>query len=79
MEWIKRMEPLWLLLVVLGGLNWAVIALFDTNVMSEVFGSGTLLDISYVVVGFAALMMVPTLIERLEHAGLRRPHAHGTS
>ena len=79
MEWIKRMEPLWLLLVVLGGLNWAVIALFDTNVMSEVFGNGSLLDIAYVVVGFGALMLVPGLVERMAHGGFHRPTAHGTS
>jgi uncharacterized membrane protein YuzA (DUF378 family) len=79
MEWIKRMEPLWLLLVVLGGLNWAMIALFDTNVMSEVFGTGTVLDVAYVVVGFGALMLVPGLVERLGHGGFGRSHAPGTS
>jgi hypothetical protein len=75
MESLKRFEPVWLLLVVLGGFNWACIALFDTNVMSEIFGTGTLLDVVYVVVGFASLMLVPALIERMHISGMHRPHA----
>ena len=75
MEAMKRLEPVWLLVLVLAGLNWACISLFDTNVLSEIFGSGTLLDVVYVVVGFAALMMVPALMERLHIGGMHRPHA----
>ena len=45
MTFIKRMEPLWLLVVIIGCLNWAVLALFDTNVVSEIFGSGTATDV----------------------------------
>ena len=62
MEFINRLEPLWLFLVILGGLNWAVVALFDTNVFAEIFGSGTALDVMYCIVGFAALMFVPRLM-----------------
>ena len=40
---IKRFEPIWLALVIIGGLNWAIVALFDTNVVSKVFGTGTVL------------------------------------
>lgn len=63
MSTLKRLEPLWLLIVVLGGLNWAVLALFDTNVVSEIFGSGTATDVVYCIIGFAALMFVPRLME----------------
>ena len=65
MEFIKRLEPLWLFLVIIGGLNWAVVALFDTNVLSEIFGSGTLLDVVYCIVGFAALMFIPRLASEM--------------
>jgi len=74
MDALKRLEPIWLVLLVLSGLNWACIALFDTNVMSEIFGTGTLLDVVYVVVGFAALMMVPALLERMHFGGMHRAH-----
>ena len=73
MTYIKRLEPLWLLIVILGCLNWAAVALFDTNVVSEIFGSGTATDVVYVLIGFAALMFVPRLMDDM-HVGR---HAHG--
>lgn len=73
MTYIKRLEPLWLLVVILGCFNWAAVALFDTNVVSEIFGSGTATDVVYVLIGFAALMFVPRLMEDM-HVGR---HAHG--
>jgi uncharacterized membrane protein YuzA (DUF378 family) len=76
MEMLKRLDPLWLLLMVLGGLNWAIVAIFDTNVFSEVFGAGTVRDVAYCVVGFAALMYVPRALAAL-HIGTDRLHPHG--
>jgi uncharacterized protein len=75
MDLIRRLEPLWLLLVVLGALNYAIIGLFDENVISNVFGTGTLTDVIYVVIGFAGLTLVPALLDRMEHSGdYTRPH-----
>ena len=65
MDVMKRLEPLWLALVLIGALNWAMVGLFDKNVLSDVFGTGTLTDVVYAVVGFAALMLVPTLMDRM--------------
>jgi uncharacterized membrane protein YuzA (DUF378 family) len=63
MEFIKRLEPLWLALVVVGALNWGLVGLFDWNLVTEIFGTGTVTDVIYVVVGVAGLMMVPRLLE----------------
>src|SRR3546814_10240904 len=30
---------------------WAIVALFDTNVIEEIFGTGTVTDVVYVLVG----------------------------
>ena len=76
MEFIRRLEPLWLALVILGGLTWAIVALFDTNIVTEVVGSGTGADVVYVLFGVGALMFVPRLMEDLHITG-DRPHAHG--
>jgi len=73
---VKRLEPLALLLVVLVALNCAVNALFDWNAIKEIFGSGTASDIVYVVVGVAALMFIPKLMDEL-HIGRHRAHPHG--
>jgi uncharacterized membrane protein YuzA (DUF378 family) len=69
MEMIKRFEPLALLLMMLVAFNWAIDALFDYNVISEIFGSGTARDVAYVVVGVAALIFVPRLLEELRLTG----------
>lgn len=76
MEMIKRLEPLWLALVMVGALNWAILALFDTNVVEEILGSGTAADVVYVLVGVAALMFVPRMMEAL-HLGGHRARPHG--
>jgi uncharacterized membrane protein YuzA (DUF378 family) len=76
MEFIRRMEPLWLLILIIGGLNWAMVGLFDTNVLADVFG-GTATDVVYAIVGFAALMLVPSLMERTSF-GTDHPHVRGT-
>ena len=77
MEMIRRLEPVALVVMVLGALNWGMVGLFDTNVISDVFGGGTLTDIVYVVVGVAGLLYVPKLLETL-HIGGHMPHPRGT-
>ena len=71
MEFMKRLEPLWLVLVVLGALNWLLVGLFDTNVVTEILGSGTASDVVYVIVGVAGLALLPRLFEDVRMAGDR--------
>ena len=75
MEFVRRLEPVALFLLIVAALNWAVIALFDTNVITEVFGTGTFTDVVYVVFGVSGLMLVPRLMEEL-HLG-QGPHPRG--
>ena len=77
MEMIRRFEPVALLVMVLGALNWGIVGLFDTNVVSEIFGSGTLTDVVYVVDGVCGLLYIPRLLESL-HIGGHTPHPRGT-
>ena len=76
MESIKRTEPIWLALMVLGALNWGIVGLFDTNVVEEILGTGTATDVVYVVIGLAGLLMVPRLLSEL-HIGTHRAHPTG--
>ena len=76
MEFLKRLEPVWLGLVIIGALNWLIVGLFDTNVVAEIFGTGTASDVVYVIVGIAGLAMVPRLLEEL-HLGTGRTSATG--
>ena len=69
MDLLKRLDPVWIGLLIVGGLNWAILALFDTNVVAEIFGTGTAADVVYVLVGLAALMMAPRLLENMHVTG----------
>ena len=77
MEMLKRFEPVAALLLFLGALNWGILGVTggETNVLAEIFGSGTLLDVVYVVVGVAALVFVPRLMDEF-HLG-DRAHPRG--
>ena len=75
MEMLKRFEPVALFLLIIGGLNWGIVGLFETNVLVEAFGTGTLTDVIYVLVGVAALVVVPRLVEE-RHLG-HGPHPRG--
>jgi uncharacterized protein len=74
MEMLKRFEPLALLLMIVGALNWGILAITDTNVVAEIFGTGTVSDVLYVLVGLSGLMFVPRLLEALHIGG---PHPRG--
>jgi len=76
MEYMKRLEPLFLLLVVVGGLNWLLIGLFEFNLVTELFGAGTVASVIYVIVGIAAVVLIPRLMEGVAHTGDHgvRPH-----
>ena len=76
MEFIKRSEPIWLALLVIGALNWGIVGLFDTNLVEEILGTGTATDVVYVVIGLAGLLMVPRLFEELR-MGTHRAHPTG--
>jgi len=72
---LKKFEPLALLVMIAGALTWGIFGLTGTNVLAEIFGTGTLVDVIYVVVGVAGLMFVPRLLEEL-HIG-HGPHPRG--
>jgi uncharacterized membrane protein YuzA (DUF378 family) len=77
MEMLKRFEPIALMLMFIGALNWGILGITDgeTNVLAEIFGTGTLTDVVYVVIGVAALLWVPRLMETF-HLG-HGPHPRG--
>lgn len=77
MEMLKKLEPLALFAMIVGALNWGILGVTggDTNVLSEIFGSGTFTDVVYAVIGVSGLYFVPRLLEAL-HIGAG-PHPRG--
>jgi uncharacterized membrane protein YuzA (DUF378 family) len=76
MDLIRKLEPAALLLMMLVALNWAIDAIFGTNVINEVIGSGTARDVVYVAAGVGALMLLPRLLGEL-HLGKNGTRPHG--
>jgi uncharacterized membrane protein YuzA (DUF378 family) len=77
MELLRRFEPLVLFLMIVGALNWGIVGITDgdTNVLSEIFGTGTFTNVVYVVIGVAGLLAIPRLLDAL-HIGAG-PHPRG--
>jgi uncharacterized membrane protein YuzA (DUF378 family) len=77
MEMLRRFEPLVLFLMIVGALNWGIFGITggDTNVLEEIFSTGTFLDVVYIVIGVAGLLSIPRLLDAF-HIGAG-PHPRG--
>ena len=52
---MKYVNILALVLIIVGGLNWGLVGLFDFNLMAAIFGAGSFLgNVVYILVGIAA-------------------------
>jgi uncharacterized membrane protein YuzA (DUF378 family) len=57
-----------LALLIIGGLNWAMVGLLDVDVVATLFGPGSPASrVVYVVVGLAALYSIYTAIKMSRH------------
>ena len=45
-------------LVMIGGLNWGLVGFFGFNLVTTIFGSGTITNIVYDLVGLSTLWMI---------------------
>ncbi|WP_119343031.1 DUF378 domain-containing protein [Facilibium subflavum] len=61
---MKCLQWIALLLIIIGGLNWLLIGIFNFNFVHFVFGSLWIFErIIYILVGLAALICIPMLKE----------------
>jgi len=62
MSKLKGLDWLALILVIVGGLNWGLVGLFNFNLVSAIFGEMSALSrIIYTLVGLAAICMLAIL------------------
>lgn len=62
---MKSLDTVALVLVIVGGLNWLLIGLFEYDLVAAVLGEGSVLaKIVYVLVGLSALWMLWNLLAR---------------
>jgi uncharacterized membrane protein YuzA (DUF378 family) len=66
-----------LILVIVGGLNWGLVGLFDFNLVDAIFGVGsTLSRIVYILVALAALYMIYYGVRSDESHAVRTAERH---
>lgn len=60
---MKALDTTALVLIVIGGLNWGLVGLFNYNLVDSAFGVGSMLArVVYVLVGVAALWTVVRMV-----------------
>ena len=69
---LKIIDILTLLIVIIGGINWGLVGLFEFDLVTTIYGPGegesdpsTVARITYVVIGLAAVWQVVLLFRRL--------------
>lgn len=57
-----------LVLVIIGGINWGLIGLFDFDLVATIFGGAdqALTKIVYILVGLAAIYSIRSLVDKLK-------------
>jgi len=49
-----------MILLIIGGLNWGLVGLFNFNLVEFIFGASTLASIVYILVGLSAIYVLFT-------------------
>lgn len=61
---MKIVQSIALILTIVGALNWGLIGLFNFNLVTMLFGEGTLVtNIVYILVGIAGLVNIGLLFD----------------
>ena len=65
METIKKIA---LVLVIVGALNWALVGLFELDLVATIFGSAEnmIARIVYILIGICGLICIPILFDDLD-------------
>ena len=66
---ISVLNPLTLVLLIVGGLNWGLVGLFGFDLVAAIFGEASALSrIVYILVGISAAVQITGLRNALSHA-----------
>lgn len=56
-----------MVLIIVGGLNWGLVGLFNYNLVDSIFGMGSMLSRGvYIIVGIAALYSIYSLMNMMK-------------
>lgn len=64
---METLQKTCLILTIVGAINWGLIGLLDFNLVSTIFGSGTMLEkLIYILVGIAGIINIGILFNHIE-------------
>ena len=64
---MKALNLITLILIIIGGINWGLVGLFDWNLVAVIFGfSPILLKIVYIIVGLSGLWQIWPLVQSMQ-------------
>ena len=66
---MRALHLLTLFLIIIGGLNWGLVGLFDFNLVLALFGATALTRIIYILVGLSALWQLIPFSQSLTTTG----------
>lgn len=66
MKNIPLLRMISLILVLVGGINWGLIGLFNFNLVGTLFGAGLLAHLVYILVGVGAGFLVYLIVTKQE-------------
>jgi uncharacterized protein len=69
---MKSLDMIVAILLVVGGLNWGLVGIFNLNLVAALFGTSILASIVYVLVGLSALYQVLSLKSIQRRWGVQR-------
>lgn len=71
---MKALDAIALILVVIGGVNWGLVGLFDYNLVNSLFGADSMVTrVIYVIVGIAAIYALISFLAKMSAAETPRP------
>lgn len=66
---METLQKICLVLTIVGAINWGLIGILDFNLVSTIFGSGSILErIIYILVGLAGIVNIGILFNHIENA-----------
>jgi uncharacterized membrane protein YuzA (DUF378 family) len=57
MKNLHALDWIVIVLMIIGGLNWGILGIFDVNVVASIFGEGIISRIIYILVGISAVYL----------------------
>lgn len=64
---METLQKTCLVLTIVGAINWGLIGLLDFNLVSTIFGNGTMLErLIYILVGIAGIINIGILFNHIE-------------